>query len=42
LKIPEDVLKFAGCTGSAHGAFAFFDTVEHAEKAAKEIAATVQ
>lgn len=42
LKIPEDVTKFEGCTGSAHGAFVFFDSIENAKKAAKEIIATAQ
>ena len=42
LKIPEDVTKFEGCTGQAHGAFEFFDSMENAEKVAKEIVAAAQ
>ena len=37
LKIPESIVAFEGCTGQAHGAFAFFDTVEHAVAAAKHL-----
>ena len=37
LSIPEEVTNFEGCSGQAHGAFAFFDTVEHAVSAAKQL-----
>ena len=37
LSIPEEVTNFEGCNGQAHGAFAFFDTVEHAVSAAKQL-----
>ena len=37
LKIPEGIIDFEGCTGQAHGAFAFFDSVEHAVEAAQKI-----
>ena len=37
LKIPEEVTNFEGCSGQAHGAFAFFDSVEHAVEAARKI-----
>ena len=37
LKIPEEVINFEGCSGQAHGAFAFFDTMENAVAAAKQL-----
>ena len=37
LKIPEEVANLEGCSGQAHGAFAFFDSVEHAVEAARKI-----
>ena len=37
LKIPESIVAFEGCSGQAHGAFAFFDSVEHAVEAAQKI-----
>ena len=37
LKIPEEVTNFDGCSGQAHGAFAFFDSVEHAVEAAQKL-----
>ena len=37
LKIPESIVVFEGCTGQAHGAFAFFDTMENAVAAAKQL-----
>lgn len=37
LRIPDDVANYAGCTGSAHGAYAFFDSIENATAAAKDI-----
>ena len=37
LSIPEEVTNFEGCSGQAHGAFAFFDSVEHAVSAAKQL-----
>ena len=37
LNIPEGIVDFEGCTGQAHGAFAFFDTVDHAVAAAKQL-----
>lgn len=37
LKIPEEITNFEGCSGQAHNAFAFFDTVEHAIAAAKQL-----
>ena len=40
LKIPEEVTNFEGCSGQAHGAFAFFNTVEHAVAAAKQLVNT--
>ena len=35
--IPESIIDFEGCSGQAHGAFAFFDSVEHAVEAARKI-----
>ena len=40
VKIPESIVAFEGCSGQAHGAFAFFDTVEHAVAAAKQLVNT--
>ena len=37
LKIPEEVINFEGCSGQAHGAFAFFDTMENSVAAAKQL-----
>ena len=37
LKIPEGIIDSEGCSGQAHGAFAFFDSVEHAVEAAKKL-----
>ena len=37
LRIPDDVANYTGCTGSAHGAYAFFDSIENATAAAKDI-----
>ena len=37
LKIPEEVINFEGCSGQAHGAFAFFDTMKNAVAAAKQL-----
>ena len=37
LKIPEEVTNFEGCSGQAHNAFAFFDSVDHAVAAAKHL-----
>ncbi len=37
LKIPEGIIDSEGCSGQAHGAFAFFDSVEHAVDAAKKL-----
>ena len=37
LKIPENVINFEGCSGQAHGAFAFFDTMKNAVAAAKQL-----
>ena len=37
LKIPESIVAFEGCNGQAHGAFAFFDTMENAVAAAKQL-----
>ena len=37
VKIPESIVAFEGCTGQAHGAFAFFDTMENAVAAAKHL-----
>ena len=41
LKIPESIVAFEGCTGQAHGAFAFFDTMENAVAAAKQLVKNV-
>ena len=41
LKIPEGIIDFEGCTGQAHGAFAFFDTMENAVAAAKQLVKNV-
>lgn len=37
LKIPDGIIDSEGCRGQAHGAFAFFDSVEHAVEAAKKL-----
>ena len=37
LKIPEEVTNFEGCSGQAHGAFAFFDNLDNAVAAARKI-----
>ena len=37
LKIPEGIVDFEGCTGQAHGAFAFFDRIDDAVEAAKKL-----
>lgn len=37
ISIPESIVDFEGCSGQAHNAFAFFDTVEHAVAAAKHL-----
>ena len=37
LKIPESIVDSEGCSGQAHNAFAFFDTVDHAVAAAKQL-----
>lgn len=37
LKIPEEITNFEGCSGQAHGAFAFFDTMDNAVAAAKQL-----
>lgn len=37
LNIPEGIIDSEGCSGQAHGAFAFFDSVEHAVEAAKNL-----
>ena len=37
VKIPESIVAFKGCIGQAHGAFAFFDTMDNALDAAKQI-----
>ena len=37
LKIPEGIVDFEGCTGQAHGAFAFFDHMDDAIAAARNI-----
>ena len=37
LKIPESIVDSEGCSGQAHGAFAFFDSVEHAIEAAQKL-----
>lgn len=37
LSIPESIVDFEGCSGQAHNAFAFFDTVDHAVAAAKQL-----
>ena len=37
VKIPESIVAFEGCIGQAHGAFAFFDTMDNALDAAKQI-----
>ena len=37
INIPESIIGFEGCSGQAHNAFAFFDTVDHAVAAAKQL-----
>lgn len=37
LKIPEGIVDFEGCTGQAHGAFAFFDHMDDAIAAGRKI-----
>ena len=37
VKIPESIVAFEGCIGQAHGAFAFFDSMDHAVAASKQI-----
>ena len=37
LSIPDNIVDFTGCSGQAHNAFAFFDSVEHAVEAARKI-----
>ena len=37
INIPESIIDSEGCSGQAHNAFAFFDTVDHAVAAAKQI-----
>ena len=37
INIPESITEVKGCTGQAHGAFAFFDTMENAVAAAKQL-----
>ena len=37
LKIPEAIINFEGCTGQAHGAFAFFEHTDDAVAAARKI-----
>ena len=37
LKIPEGIIDFEGCTGQAHGAFAFFDHMDDAIAAGRKL-----
>ena len=37
LKIPEGIIDFEGCTGQAHGAFAFFDHMDDAIVAGRKL-----
>ena len=37
INIPESIIDSEGCSGQAHNAFAFFDTVDHAVAAAKQL-----
>lgn len=37
LKIPEGIVDFEGCTGQAHGAFAFFEHMDDAVAAARKL-----
>ena len=37
IRISESVTSFEGCTGQAHGAYAFFDSLEHAVTAGKKL-----
>ena len=37
INIPENIIGFEGCSGQAHNAFAFFDSVDHAVAAAKQL-----
>lgn len=37
ISIPESIIDFEGCSGQAHNAFAFFDSVDHAVSAAKQL-----
>lgn len=37
LKIPEGIVDFEGCTGQAHGAFAFFDFMDDAIAAGRKL-----
>lgn len=37
LKIPEGIIDSEGCSGQAHGAFAFFDNIDNAISAARKL-----
>ena len=37
IKIPEGIVDFEGCTGQAHGAFAFFEHMDDAVAAARKL-----
>ena len=37
IKIPEGIVDFEGCTGQAHGAFAFFDHMDDAIAAGRKL-----
>ena len=37
MKIPEGIIDFEGCTGQAHGAFAFFDHMDDAISAGRKL-----
>ena len=41
LKIPEGIIDFEGCTGQAHGAFAFFDHMDDAIAAGRKLIVSI-